>query len=732
MATLKGTTISETYPLLLKVESSGVDGTLRNIEDGDGTASALKISSGAIQVDNIKVDGNAITSTDSNGNIDLTPNGSGEVNISKVDIDSGTINGTTITSSVDIVIDTAGKGLADEAGNNILERTAGGYITIGDSAWNEVRLNTTGSTDFVLDNSGRIGIGTTSPSAKLDISGDTSSWAGMAKIYLTDVNSNSSSRNWSIGNGGTAYGALSFIVSNAEDGVPADSTGTAVMSMDGVNKLVGIGTTSPSSYNSNTNNLVIRDSGSGGITISTGASNTGYLAFNDGEDTTIEGLIAYNQSNDSMSFRTAGTDNRLVIDSSGNVGFGDTSPLTALTNFGSASRGLSIRNGQPTIALTDTDTGSGALYIANGGGISYFQNTVSGSTMRFYVESIQALTIENDGVLKSTDGIEFTGSALGGSQTGISSSGSGGDLRMFHNGTQLATLSQYGLGINCSNAGELSTSGTGQRYLSVDGGSNGGVVELRTSQNGDDYFIGAIDWVNAANGDSSNNDADGRLVCAIRSYTETSDSNSSDDSGGHMMFYTKPEAGSLAERMRIASDGTVRGGDDPSLSASQDLSAQGNKLFWSFGSAFGNIGLALNCGAYTSSYDLQRFYNGNGQVGAITTSGSGTSFTTSSDYRLKENEVLISDGLTRLNQLKPYRFNFKADKDTTVDGFFAHEVSDIVPEAIIGEKDAVDDDGNIVSQGIDQSKLVPLLVKALQEADDKIDALTARIEALEA
>ena len=55
-----------------------------------------------------------------------------------------------------------------------------------------------------------------------------------------------------------------------------------------------------------------------------------------------------------------------------------------------------------------------------------------------------------------------------------------------------------------------------------------------------------------------------------------------------------------------------------------------------------------------------------------------------------------------------------------------------MPEAVTGEKDAVDDDGNIVSQGIDQSKLVPLLVKALQEADDKIDALTARIEALEA
>jgi len=92
-------------------------------------------------------------------------------------------------------------------------------------------------------NTDRLGIGG-QPKAKLDISGDTGTWAGMAKVFLTDVNSNSDSRNWSIGNGGTAYGDLSFIVSNAADGVPADSTGTAVMVLDGVNQNVGIGKSS--------------------------------------------------------------------------------------------------------------------------------------------------------------------------------------------------------------------------------------------------------------------------------------------------------------------------------------------------------------------------------------------------------------------------------------------------------------------------------------------------------
>ncbi len=123
--------------------------------------------------------------------------------------------------------------------------------------------------------------------------------------------------------------------------------------------------------------------------------------------------------------------------------------------------------------------------------------------------------------------------------------------------------------------------------------------------------------------------------------------------------------------------------------------------------------------------------NGSG-IGSITIVSGATAYNTSSDYRLKENQVTLANGLIRLNQLKPYNFNFIAHPDIVQDGFFAHEVAEVVPTAVSGEKDAVDDDGEIESQQLDHSKLVPLLVKALQEADDKIDALTARIEALEA
>ena len=147
----------------------------------------------------------------------------------------------------------------------------------------------------------------------------------------------------------------------------------------------------------------------------------------------------------------------------------------------------------------------------------------------------------------------------------------------------------------------------------------------------------------------------------------------------------------------------------------------------------------------TGANSMITFFNPNGDVGVITTTDSSTAYTTSSDYRLKENVNYDFDATSRLKQLKPVRFNFIADADTPFDGFLAHEVSDIVPEAIIGTKDALkvweegeelpedvsvgdnklDENGNTMPnyQGIDQAKLVPLLVKTIQELEARITTL---------
>ena len=133
-----------------------------------------------------------------------------------------------------------------------------------------------------------------------------------------------------------------------------------------------------------------------------------------------------------------------------------------------------------------------------------------------------------------------------------------------------------------------------------------------------------------------------------------------------------------------------------------------------------------------ANYDPADFYNTFGTlVGYISCTSSATSYSTSSDYRLKENVEPITEATDRILQLNPSRFNFIVDPDKIVDGFIAHEVQAIVPEAITGEKDAVDDDGNPKYQGIDQSKLVPLLTAALQEAVAEIKALKDRVTALE-
>lgn len=119
------------------------------------------------------------------------------------------------------------------------------------------------------------------------------------------------------------------------------------------------------------------------------------------------------------------------------------------------------------------------------------------------------------------------------------------------------------------------------------------------------------------------------------------------------------------------------------------------------------------------------FYRGTTtNVGSIDVTTTATAYTTSSDYRLKENVTPITGAIDRIKLLKPSRFNFKIEPDEVVDGFIAHEAQEVVPEAVRGNKDAVDENGTPVYQSIDQSKLMPLAIAAIKE-------LTSRVEALE-
>ena len=186
-----------------------------------------------------------------------------------------------------------------------------------------------------------------------------------------------------------------------------------------------------------------------------------------------------------------------------------------------------------------------------------------------------------------------------------------------------------------------------------------------------------------------------------------------------------------AERANISSKGsfvikasTGTGSGHSSLASASDVG------FYNDGASLGQVLIMGNTYGGGKGY-VGFYYNTTSNViGSINAQGSGGSstsgvnFNTSSDYRLKENVVDMTDGITRVKQLLPRRFNFITDEtNTLVDGFIAHEAQAVVPQAVSGEHNEVDENGDPVMQGMDYGKLTPLLTAALQEAIAKIETL---------
>ena len=249
----------------------------------------------------------------------------------------------------------------------------------------------------------------------------------------------------------------------------------------------------------------------------------------------------------------------------------------------------------------------------------------------------------------------------------------------------------------------------------------GGFLYLVRNQN-----LTEIDSGGKALGSIAFSSKDGKLGARI-----TADSDqawTSTSCPGRLEFYTTP-SGTLGieERMRITNEGKVLIGTTAS-------GGQGGVSIIPSSASFAGAAsakLVFNRADDTGSSTVLEFKNNGTLVGSIAHTNTATVYNTSSDYRLKENVIDISDGITRLKTLKPSRFNFITNSETTVDGFLAHEVT-AVPEAITGTKDAVDSENNPVYQEIDYSKLVPLLTAALQEAVTKIETLETKVATLEA
>ena len=193
---------------------------------------------------------------------------------------------------------------------------------------------------------------------------------------------------------------------------------------------------------------------------------------------------------------------------------------------------------------------------------------------------------------------------------------------------------------------------------------------------------------------------------------------------------------SNTEHFRLDSSGKLYSGSDTPwiLGSGGSLAVSLGKGSFPFTAANPSNVVGIFNRMTTSGTVVEIKYNGN-VVGSISTNGSNTSFNTSSDYRLKENVEYTFDATTELKKLKPCKFNFIGTSET-IEGFIAHELSEVVPLAVSGTKDATkkedvfDDEGVKTGtktvpdyQGIDQSKLVPLLVKTIQELEARITAL---------
>jgi hypothetical protein len=430
---------------------------------------------------------------------------------------------------------------------------------------------------------------------------------------------------------------------------------------------------------------------------------------------------------DTVTVETAGAE-RMRVDSSGNVGIGTSSPATRLHVVGGLTSGLLGTSGNYAVTYNPDTSGNTVFWTKSDG---YF---AIGTGANPYSVGTERMRIDASGNL----GLGVTPSAWGGSwkavelNAGSMSSASNTDLLLAQNAyndntnwryrttalasayamaagqhrfftapsgtagdaitfTQAMTLNASGnLGVGTSSpAFRIHAAGAGNATLRIDS-TNGQSPELSL------FSAGVYDW---------------RIIggSALRFLSDSTERARIDSSGSLLIGMTSAQSGLAGDAVGI------------SLYGNGTSNAQGVGIF-----VRNSTNHVLYVNNKTSGGALVIFYNGGNSVGEITSNGTGTTYATLSDYRLKENVQSMQDALAVIAQLNPVTYTWKAD-GSDGQGFIAHELQAVVPDCVTGEKDAVDEDGNPKYQGVDTSFLVATLVKAVQELTAKVASLEAQL-----
>jgi hypothetical protein len=274
------------------------------------------------------------------------------------------------------------------------------------------------------------------------------------------------------------------------------------------------------------------------------------------------------------------------------------------------------------------------------------------------------------------------------------------------------------------------TAGTGDGILvgQADSGRSVGIGANQFKVYGDDYAImttGASPLYLATSGSTRLTvSSAGNVGIGTSSPTQILDVNGPrvrmGDGGGFELNFNATYCAfqiALTERMRITSDGNVLIGGNTvaNLGTSNRIGA------FRVDSA-GEVYLQLaTTGQSTVNHAF--FYNSTGLGGSIRTSSGTISLVNGSDYRMKTNIESLTEGLSIISKLKPCTFEYIATEGSKFEGFIAHELQEIIPNAVFGEKDAINEDGTPDYQGVDTVKIIPYLVKAIQELKAENDSL---------